>query len=352
MTEFPPPFHGPRDPGDAWVEGPDGTRMWGRFGSAGLLAVDRERGILLQHRAQWSHYGGTWGIPGGARHQDELAVDAALREANEEADVPIDALAPLFTSVLDLGFWTYTTAAARTVRPFEPAITDAESLALAWVPLHEVDDLPLHPHFGDAWPRLRTLLEHPPLLLVDAANVVGSRPDGWWKDRAGATRRLLAALRAALEPGFPADLLAVPAGTVWPRTVVVLEGAAKDAAAEGPYKYDGGAAPARGDGTVGPVPEDDGEDAPAPNGGTSRPVPEDDGGAGQTSAAHRRGVQLEVAHAAGSGDDEIVAQVEKAFGADSKASVTVVTSDRALRERIESLGARAVGAGTLLELLG
>lgn len=29
------------------------------------------------------------------------------------------------------------------------------------------------------------------VLLVDAANVVGSRPDGWWKDRAGAATRLL-----------------------------------------------------------------------------------------------------------------------------------------------------------------
>ena len=28
------------------------------------------------------------------------------------------------------------------------------------------------------------------VLIVDAANVVGARPDGWWKDRAGATRRL------------------------------------------------------------------------------------------------------------------------------------------------------------------
>jgi hypothetical protein len=28
------------------------------------------------------------------------------------------------------------------------------------------------------------------LIVVDAANVVGSRPDGWWRDRAGATRRL------------------------------------------------------------------------------------------------------------------------------------------------------------------
>jgi predicted RNA-binding protein with PIN domain len=31
--------------------------------------------------------------------------------------------------------------------------------------------------------------------LVDASNVVGSRPDGWWRDRQGATARLLDALR-------------------------------------------------------------------------------------------------------------------------------------------------------------
>jgi predicted RNA-binding protein with PIN domain len=31
--------------------------------------------------------------------------------------------------------------------------------------------------------------------LVDASNVIGSRPDGWWRDRAGATQRLLDALR-------------------------------------------------------------------------------------------------------------------------------------------------------------
>jgi predicted RNA-binding protein with PIN domain len=32
--------------------------------------------------------------------------------------------------------------------------------------------------------------------LVDASNVIGSRPDGWWRDREGATERLLDALRA------------------------------------------------------------------------------------------------------------------------------------------------------------
>ncbi|MGY1839726.1 MULTISPECIES: hypothetical protein [unclassified Modestobacter] len=38
------------------------------------------------------------------------------------------------------------------------------------------------------------------VLLVDVANVLGSRPDGWWRDRPGATARLLqrlAALRTA-----------------------------------------------------------------------------------------------------------------------------------------------------------
>ena len=30
--------------------------------------------------------------------------------------------------------------------------------------------------------------------LVDASNVIGSRPDGWWRDKPGATKRLLEAL--------------------------------------------------------------------------------------------------------------------------------------------------------------
>ena len=33
-----------------------------------------------------------------------------------------------------------------------------------------------------------------PRWVVDASNVIGSRPDGWWRDRPGATRRLVQAL--------------------------------------------------------------------------------------------------------------------------------------------------------------
>jgi hypothetical protein len=39
-----------------------------------------------------------------------------------------------------------------------------------------------------------------PRLVVDGMNVIGTRPDGWWRDRRGAQRRLVAALAALGEP--------------------------------------------------------------------------------------------------------------------------------------------------------
>lgn len=59
-----------------------------------------------------------------------------------------------------------------------------------------------------------------PLLVVDAANVVGSVPDGWWRDRAGAATRLRDTLRPVAEAGLP-DL----PGPV--EVVLVVEGAAR-----------------------------------------------------------------------------------------------------------------------------
>jgi uncharacterized protein YaiI (UPF0178 family) len=49
-------------------------------------------------------------------------------------------------------------------------------------------------------------------IIVDVANVMGARPDGWWRDRPGAAARLVAAVRRAL------------AGE---DVVVVLEGASR-----------------------------------------------------------------------------------------------------------------------------
>ena len=157
MSDRPPPLPPGyiRDPGDAWAYGPDGTKFWGVFGAAGLLVWHRSLGVLLQHRVAWSHFGGTWGLPGGARKQGESAVDGALREAAEEATVPAGLLRVIHTSVLDLGYWSYTTVVTEALEPFEPVIAYAESTELRWVPVAEVEALPLHPGFGDAWNDLR-----------------------------------------------------------------------------------------------------------------------------------------------------------------------------------------------------
>ncbi|HWI00192.1 MAG TPA: hypothetical protein VNT27_07660 [Propionibacteriaceae bacterium] len=57
------------------------------------------------------------------------------------------------------------------------------------------------------------------VLVVDGANVVGSRPDGWWNDRPAAAARLHARLLDAAE--------------LAPRVVLVLEGQARGGVPEG-----------------------------------------------------------------------------------------------------------------------
>lgn len=116
------------------------------------------------------------------------------------------------------------------------------------------------------------------VLVVDGANVVGSRPDGWWRDRPGAARRLHQSI-AAVDLGY--DTI-----------VLVLEGEAR-----------------RG-----------------------QPAGEDDA--------------IHTIHAAGSGDDAIVEQVQTwvADGYD----VVVVTADRELRERVDAAGGSCVGPNWLL----
>ncbi len=118
-------------------------------------------------------------------------------------------------------------------------------------------------------------------LVVDAANVVGSRPTGWWRDRPGAARSLVDRVRAATRAGRLAEPV-----------VMVLEGAARPGVAAG--TCDG----------------------------------------------------VTVVHAPGSGDETLVDVVE-----DADDPVTLVSADRALRERAEACGAEVVGPRWLLELL-
>jgi hypothetical protein len=70
---------------------------------------------------------------------------------------------------------------------------------------------------------------HPATIVVDVANVMGSRPDGWWRDRAGAAVRLYADV-ARLAGSGRAVLSADPNP---PDFVLVLEGAARAAAGSG-----------------------------------------------------------------------------------------------------------------------
>lgn len=294
----PPPPHRRARSGDEWVIGRSGEHFWGRFGAAGLMALDPARGVLLQHRVGWSHHGGTWALPGGARHEGESAVSAALREAHEEAGVPARGVRPWVTSVLDHGVWSYTTVVAEVTTPFQETISDPESLELAWVPLDEVAHRPLHPGFAGSWPGLLTLLDVRPALVVDAANVVGAVPDGWWHDRAGAAARLLGRIAALAAAGVPAPDLDLP-GTAWfPDWVVVLEGRA--VAAESPVV---------------------------------------------DAVAH-----VEVVLGRGAGDDRIVKEVVQRREGDRP--VIVVTSDRGLAARVRGAGARVRGSGWLVDRLG
>ena len=125
-------------------------------------------------------------------------------------------------------------------------------------------------------------------VIVDGANVVGSRPDGWWRDRPAAARRLAARLVAA----DPVQLAGLAGDASSPLTVhLVLEGGAR--------------------------------------------VPLPDGPA------------LRIVLAPADGDDTIAA-LAAALADDP---VLVVTADRALRARVHAAGARTTGPAALLTLL-
>jgi hypothetical protein len=79
-----------------------------------------------------------------------------------------------------------------------------------------------------------------PVLVVDVANVMGSRPDGWWRDRAGAATRLM----ASLVPLVGAEVAEVRID----RIVAVVEGQARTATA--PAELEVRLAPADGDTTI------------------------------------------------------------------------------------------------------
>jgi len=163
-----------RGDGDGWVVSDSGAAYWGRYGAAGLLLraprIDGSAAVLLQHRAPWSHQGGTWGLPGGARDSHETAEQAAVREAHEEAGLTADLLTVRTTVVTaeisgtSGDHWSYTTVIADAHALLE-TVPNRESAELRWVPEEKVDELPLHPGFAASWATLRAVAASIPLLV-------------------------------------------------------------------------------------------------------------------------------------------------------------------------------------------
>ncbi len=111
--------------------------------------------MLLALRAGWTHEGGTWGLPGGARDSHEDDAAAALREAEEEVGVPAHAVRVLGCRTgADHGSWRYTYVIAVEVAPFDAAPRTQESDETRWQPLGAVSDLTLHHGLALAWPVL------------------------------------------------------------------------------------------------------------------------------------------------------------------------------------------------------
>jgi 8-oxo-dGTP diphosphatase len=191
------------------------------------------------------------------------------------------------------------------------------------------------------------------VVVVDVANVMGSRANGWWRDRTGAALRLheeIAALaargvRPSQLPVGPPPLPAspAPASPVSPASATPVEGTqlrnrCRDSDTERAIED-----------AVGDAIEDEvGEAA----GGVVYPwfVLVLEGRA--RDAVERIDApcpRVRVVRAAGSGDDAIVA--ETASLAASGASCLVVTADRELRRRCVAAGASVVGPSWLLGLL-
>jgi 8-oxo-dGTP diphosphatase len=289
--------------GNGWTYCGLGHRHWGLFGAAGLLACAPDgtgRDLVLLQRRNWrGNHGGMWGPPGGARDSHESAVAAALREAAEECDIPADAVSIRGILRDDHGGWAYQTVIGAAPAPFRARSASSETSDVAWIAADDAGRLALHPGFAGQWLALREAFP-PVTIIVDAANVMGSRPDGWWRDRAGAAARLAGELAALARRGMPAlpGSMRAPALERWyPGYVLVLEGAARPAARD-------------------------------------------------EAVAAIAGNRVRLVAAPGAGDDAIADLATQTAG-----RRLVVTADRELRERCVTAGASAAGPGWLLRQL-
>lgn len=143
--------------GDGWIQCRCGSKHWGLNGAAGLLLF-RSGKVLLQHRAPWVHNGDTWGIPGGARDSHESALEAALRESNEEIGIDSKLVTARFTHLDDHGDWSYETIVASLEVEGFAFENNHETIDLQWFEISEVKGVNLHPSFARSWPSISVRL--------------------------------------------------------------------------------------------------------------------------------------------------------------------------------------------------
>jgi hypothetical protein len=170
-------------------------------------------------------------------------------------------------------------------------------------------------------------------LIVDGANVMGSRADGWWRDRAGAMARLHGELATLTARGVTGP---VP-GT---------EGAAGADRAAGAEGAAGADRAAGADAAAGAAEADE---APRPAGEAAggRWFPHVflvvEGRARAVLDLVAPAPQVRVVAARGEGDDEIASLAGRLTG-----PRVVVTADRELRRRCQAAGAAVAGPGWLI----
>ena len=146
-------------PGDGWYDCACGHRHWGIHGGAGLLLARRGADgqiadVLLQHRAQDSVQGGTWGAPGGAMADGESPYEGGLRESLEEASIHPADVEIVGARVESHGDWKYTVLLGleKPGRTVAAKKGDNESIEIAWVPVEKVGRLNLLSYFREQWP--------------------------------------------------------------------------------------------------------------------------------------------------------------------------------------------------------
>jgi 8-oxo-dGTP diphosphatase len=146
--------------GDGWVNCRCGNKHWGLHGAAGVVLLDPEsRSILMQLRAEWTHGGRVWGIPGGAKDSHETAIESALREMSEELSIHPDRVEVIHDNIwADHDDWSYHTVIAIASREIHYQVNEEAELA-EWIELNKVSDLNLHPGFASNWDDILNAIE-------------------------------------------------------------------------------------------------------------------------------------------------------------------------------------------------